>query len=295
MNKRRGRILGTLGAVVVLVIAALLLFDWNWLKGPLESQVSERLGRPFRIHGDLDVDLSLQPRITIEGAELGNAPGGSDAPMAKIGRVEAQVDLLKLIQGDIVLPEVRITQPDLLLETRPDAPPNWQFGEAKETTAGPPSLPRIDRLEVSDASIRYHDVGSGRDVSANLTRIAGRTDPGLTLNATGKVQGEPLELDITGPAVAQLENAEPYPASLALKFGQSDLRGDLTLDLFKEVPAIRAKLASDRVVTTDFAALGQPRESVNRHACEALRSRSVRSTTCCPKPAKRAAAAPASI
>ena len=94
--------------------------------------------------------------------------------------------------------------------------------------------------------------------AADLTRIAGRTDPDLKLNATGKVQGEPLDLEITGAALAQLENgAEPYPASLALKLGQSDLHGDLTLDLFQEVPAIRAKLASDRVVTTDFTALLQ--------------------------------------
>ena len=135
VSKRRRRIFGALAAVAVLLIGVLILFDWNWLKGPIESQVSERLGRPFRIHGDLDVKLSLQPKITVERAELGNAPWGSDAPMAKIDRVEAQVDLLKLVQGEIVLPELRIAQPDLLLETRPDGPPNWQFGEAKETTA----------------------------------------------------------------------------------------------------------------------------------------------------------------
>ena len=178
--------------------------------------------------------------------------------MAKIDRVEVTVDLLKLLQGEIVLPELRIAQPDLLLETRPDGPPNWQFGEAEETSRGPPALPRIGRLEVSDASIRYHDLGSGRNVAAELPRIAGRTDPDLKLNAHGKVQGEPLDLEITGAALAQLENgAEPYPASLALKLGQSDLHGDLSLDLFQEVPAIRAKFASDRVVTTDFTALLQ--------------------------------------
>ena len=241
-----------------MLIGVLILFDWNWLKGPIEGQVSERLGRPFRIHGDLDVELSLQPRITIEGAELGNAPWGSDAPMAKVERVEVQVDLLKLVRGEIVLPDVRIAQPVLLLETRPEGPPNWQFGGAEETTPGPPTLPRIDRLEISEASVRYHDLGSGRNLTAGLTRIAGHTDPDLKLNAHGKVQGEPLDLEITGAALAQLENgAEPYPASLTLKLGQSDLRGDLTLDLFKEVPAIRAKFASDRVVTTDFTALLQ--------------------------------------
>ena len=99
-----------------------------------------------------------------------------------------------------------------------------------------------------------------------LARIAGRTDPDLKLNANGEVQGEPLDLEITGAALAQLENgAEPYPASLALKLGQSDLHGDLSLDLFKEVPAIRAKLASDRVVTTDFTALFAEAAGRQRH------------------------------
>jgi AsmA family protein len=244
LSKRRRRIFGALAAVAVILVGLVILFDWNWLRGAIESQVSGRLGRPFRINGDLEVELSLQPRIIVESAELANAPWGSDAPLARIDRVEVAVDLLKLLQGEIVLPEVRITKPDLLLETRPDGPPNWQFGEAEKTSRAPPALPQIGRLEVSDASSRYHDIGSGRNVTARFTRIAGRTEPGLKLNATGKVQGEPLDLEITGAALAQLENrATSYPASLALKLGQSDLRGALTLDLFKEVPAIRAKLA----------------------------------------------------
>ena len=182
-----------------------------------------------------------------------------------------------------------------MLETRADGPPNWQFGEARDTSPGPPALPRIDRLEISDASVRYHDLGSGRNLTAELPRVAGRTDPDLKLNASGKVQGERLDLDITGAALAQLENgAEPYPASLALKFGQSDLHGDLSLDLFKEVPVIRAKLASDRVVTTDFTALFERQQRVNARSRSLPATRSVRSRKCCPKPARKASAAPPS-
>ena len=135
VSKRRRWIIGTLGAVAVLLIGALILFDWNWLKGPIEDQVSGRLGRPVRIHGDLDVDVSLQPRITVEGVSSATRRG-SDGSMAKIDRVEVTVDLLKLVQGEIVLPEVRIRRPDLLLETRPDGPPNWQLGEAKTLHRG---------------------------------------------------------------------------------------------------------------------------------------------------------------
>jgi uncharacterized protein involved in outer membrane biogenesis len=204
VSKRLGWILGTLGAIALLLIVVLVLFDWNWLKGPIESQVSGRFGRPFRINGDLDVQLSLQPRITVDGVELGNAPWGGDTSMAKIARAEVTVDLRKLLRGEIVLPEARIAQLSLLLETRPDGPPNWDFGKAAER--GSPTLPRIGRLEVSDASVRYHDFGSGRNVVAELSRIAGRTGPDLKLNASGNVQGEPLEFDITGAALAQLDN-----------------------------------------------------------------------------------------
>ena len=172
-----------------------------------------RASRPtFQINDDLDVELSLQPTITVEGAELGNAPWGSDTPMAKIARAEVTVDLRELLHGEIALPEVRIAQPSLLLETRPDGPPNWQFREAEEPSKGPPAPPRIGRLEVSDASVRYHDLGSQRNVATELTRITGSIDPDLKLNATGKLQGEQLELEITranGAALSRLARQSP--------------------------------------------------------------------------------------
>jgi uncharacterized protein involved in outer membrane biogenesis len=63
--------------------------------------------------------------------------------MARIDRAEIVIDLLKLLQGEIVLPVVNIRKPDLLLETRPDCRPNWQFDLAEEASRGPPLVPRI--------------------------------------------------------------------------------------------------------------------------------------------------------
>jgi AsmA family protein len=253
MSRRSRWIFGTLAAVAVILIGVLILFDWNWLKGPIESQVAGRLGRPFRIHGDLEVELSRRPRVIVETAELANAPWGSDAPMARIDRAEVVIDLLKLLQGEVLLPAVSIRKPDLLLETRPDGSPNWQFGPSDEASPGPPALPRIGRLDISDASIRYHDLGSGRNATAELTQIAGSTEGSLKLIAAGKVQGQALDLQMTGAPLGQLETpAEPYPASLALELGRSDLRGDLTVDLSRPRPFISADLESDRLRLQDL-------------------------------------------
>ena len=59
MSKPRRWTLGALAAVAATLIVILILFDWNWLKGPIESQVSGGLGRQFRIAGILYVDLWL--------------------------------------------------------------------------------------------------------------------------------------------------------------------------------------------------------------------------------------------
>jgi hypothetical protein len=192
-----------LAAAVAVLAGVLIFFSWNILRGPLESQITARLGRAFEINGDLDVDLSLAPRITIERATLANPAWGSRPAMATVDRIEVVVDLRRLLQGEIVLPEVSIAKPDVLLETRPDQPPNWQFGAA-EIAQGPPSLPRIGRLEVDDASIRYHDFGSGRDVAARLTRIFGSTDGGVKLNATGTAWGKPPDAEVIGAPPGQV-------------------------------------------------------------------------------------------
>ena len=166
----------------------------------------------------------------------------------------------------------------------PDAPrraANWQLGEAKKLHRGrrpchgsigwrsamPRSLPRSRQRTERHRRSRAHRRPHGpRPEAERDWRGARRAD-----------------LEITGAALAQLENgATPYPASLALKLGQSDLRGDLTLDLFKAVPAIRAKLASDRVVTTDFTALAQRQQGVNGTIEKPLASRNVRSRRRCP-------------
>jgi len=256
MSRRQKWLLWPAVTLAAIVVVALILFDWNWLKGPLEDRVSAELGREFRIAGDLDVDLSLRPRITVTDARLANPPWASDAPMLAVPRAEAVVDLPALIQGEIRLPEVSVTEPELRLETRPDGPPNWEFPSEEPSEELPP-LPYVGQLQIADAAIHYLEHGSGRSITADLTEVTGSTDSadgGMVLNAKGAVQDEALGLQLTGPPLAQLEQtAEPYPVSLSLQLGESDLAGDVALGLGQGVPAISAALHSDQVKTADFA------------------------------------------
>jgi uncharacterized protein involved in outer membrane biogenesis len=246
-----------LAALATAIIAGVFLFDWNWVKRPLEDMISSRLGRPFQIAGDLNVDLGLRPRITVHDARLANPPWAGDQPMLEVQRAEFVVDLPALWHGRLDLPEVFISKPTLRLETRPDGAPNWRFKQS----SGKPLVPEIGRLQISDASVRYLARGSGQSIVAHLDEVKGSTDrPGdnraMALTGTGEVDGQLLHLKVSGPPLAQLrQDTRPYPGAVDLQLGKSDVAGEVTLDLGKDVPAVTAKLHSNRVDTTEFVGL----------------------------------------
>ncbi len=257
MTRPRRWALGSLAAVAVGLIALVLLFDWNWLKGPLERRASAALGREVEIAGPLEVDLSLHPRIKVSNLRLANPDWASDGPMLAVEHAEVVVDLRALLHKHIVLPEVSITKPKLQLETRPDGPPNWKFKES--LAQGPPPIPEIGRLQITDASVDYLDHGSGRSIAASLDEVSGSTGSagsGLALKAAGKVEDSPLALALSGPPAAELlQRAKPYPAEVDLKLGASDLAGKVTLDLGKEVPVVTATLHSEQVKSGELVGL----------------------------------------
>jgi AsmA family protein len=259
MSRRQKWVLWPIAALAALVAILLVVFDWNWLKGPLESRVSAALSREFRIEGDLDVDLSLHPRITVTDVRLANPDWASDAPMLAVPRASAVVDVIALLQGEVKLPEVAVGEPALRLETRPDGPPNWQFSD--EPSEGPPTVPEIGELQISGATVDYLDHGSGRTIAARLDQVTAGIDGATTLTADGTLGGEPLKLAVDGGAVSRLwGGGEPFRSKLDLQLGESDLGGELAVDLSGAVPSIDATLHSDRVQASDVDWLASPRQ-----------------------------------
>src|SRR5687767_3908161 len=58
------RWLELLALLALLVALFVWWFDWNMLKPFVERRVEAQTGREFHIDGDLDVDLSMAPKIT---------------------------------------------------------------------------------------------------------------------------------------------------------------------------------------------------------------------------------------
>ena len=113
------------GALAALLVVLAVLFQWNWLRGPVERLVAWQTGRSFDIAGDLDVDLGRVTTIRADALRFGNADWSPSRTMASADRAELDVRLWPLLSGEIRLEAIRLTRPRLRLEFGPDGRGNW--------------------------------------------------------------------------------------------------------------------------------------------------------------------------
>lgn len=166
MRARTKQLLSVFGiAFLLLVIAFAIWFDWNMLKPYVEQQVTEKTGRQFTIRGDLNVNLSLNPLISVEGLSLANAEWGTEQPMLDVGKTSFRISLWDLILGDIVLPEVSVSQPKIVLEKSMDGKRNWDLKKDEKEKA---KLPEIGRLTLDQGKAIFRDPKTKTDITANI-------------------------------------------------------------------------------------------------------------------------------
>ncbi|MEJ8859762.1 AsmA family protein [Variovorax robiniae] len=152
---RRHPVRATLGALVLLLIAFFVLFDWNWVRVPLNNYISKKTEREFHT-SDLRVKLGLTPNIQMRDVYFGNAKWSKEAlAMAKIEKLEFSISLRDLPEKMLV-PRVALTKPELVFERLPDNRKNWILSDPSDTS---PSKLRISTLSVDHGHLRYIDHG----------------------------------------------------------------------------------------------------------------------------------------
>jgi uncharacterized protein involved in outer membrane biogenesis len=92
-----GGIVIALVALVVAGIAILTSLDFNDYKGVIADRVKAATGRELAIAGALDLDILLNPALTLEGLSFANAAWGSRPGMENLKRFEAEVELMSLL------------------------------------------------------------------------------------------------------------------------------------------------------------------------------------------------------
>ena len=228
----------TLVALLLALVLLAIFIDWNWAKPYIARFVSEQTGREFAIDSDLDVDLwSLEPRLRAQRIRFENAPWGKRAQMVEVDAFAVNVDLIALIKGRVIIPELIIDKPVAHLAKSRQGTPNWVLNpgeKPKEITRQPEEapaplepieLPVIGRLVITDGLITYRDPANQADTTFTLAKLHGSTDGvdgQVTLDGNGRLEEQPWRMAVRAGALKKLESARAsYPVDVDLAVGDT--------------------------------------------------------------------------
>jgi len=227
-RRRPERLAGWVLAAIVLVIAVfLLLFDWNWLRGPIGRLASARTGRAVRLDGDLKVHLlSFTPSASIGGLKIGNPAWAGPGDTATVETLRLKVKLLPLLIGHLELPLVDLEHPRFNLIRDAQDRTNWTT--QPPSSAAPAALPPIQDFKIKDGRMSMIDVKRHMTLSGtvNADEAVGPSHEGFELVGTGSLNGEPFLLKAGGGPLVHVERNKPYPFTLDLTAGPTHINAD---------------------------------------------------------------------
>lgn len=222
-----GLALGLIAALVVF----LLLFDWNWLRGPIGRWASAKYDREVAINGDLDVRLfSWTPSVVVHDLKFGGPAWARERDTADVGRIEASVRLRKLFAGQVEMPLLSITRPTVVLIATQDGRRSWDLNPGKPDTGQGMKLPPINQLIITDGRLSLDEQRRGLTLEASVTareaRSADDGESGFRLSGTGTLNRTPLRVEIQGGPFINIRRDRPYGFHAELDGARSRLRAD---------------------------------------------------------------------
>src|SRR6266702_4081273 len=181
IGRTLGRIIAWLFAVLVILIVVLavfiLTFDWNRARPYVNDKVSEAIGRPFAIEGDLKVGWRHPigetgwrswvpwPRFSAQNITIANPDWTKQKHFATLDEIDFQVKVLPLLAHDIVIPAINVVNPSVDLERLLDGRNNWTF---KLKSSARPSEWKLDLhdIQLNKGNIALSDQQKKIDMQA---------------------------------------------------------------------------------------------------------------------------------
>lgn len=138
-----GKTLAWIVVVALALCAAMAVivatFDWNRARPWVDDKVSQAIGRPFAINGDLRVGWQHPagehgwrawvpwPRFTANDVTIGNPSWARSPTFAQLDRISFDVEVLPLLARVISIPSIDLVSPTVDLERIKDGRENWSF------------------------------------------------------------------------------------------------------------------------------------------------------------------------
>lgn len=220
---------GLVGAIAAVVTAVIVTADVNAFKTEIAAAIEAETGRKIVFGGDIAISLGLTTVLTVNDVRLANVAGGSGPDMLQIAKASAEVAVLPLWRGEIVIQRLVLHGAEILVDIDRQGRTNFDFASAGPASPKKGSdgereflLARIGDVDIRDAKVTIRDARDGKTQRLSLRRLRLRdasTENLVRITATGllDVGGETLPFDFRGRVgriAALVSQDKPYPVDL---------------------------------------------------------------------------------
>ena len=238
VNSRRW--LMGLAAVALALVFAVIFFPWDMLRGPLNSYVSEQLGRRFEVTRRLSVHLGKTTTVRFDGLEFANPEWASEPYLVKAKAAEFDIKLWPLLLGRVELPRIALFEPEVALQIEPDGRRTWALSR---DTSDSSATPLIGTMTVDQGRLKYRAVQQGADITAQFSLAAEDTSAlPLRYQLSGKWKNEAFTASgRTGGALGLSRDIrETFPIEVRAQSGKTTLNAKGTVENLKEFAGLNA-------------------------------------------------------
>lgn len=276
--KSLGRSLFNLNSVAVVLVAIATLIglggvgyylvtaqDFRLIREQLEARTEALTGLRLTLNGPLVVPLSLIPKVELHDVVLSN-PAFPDRPeIFRVARLEGDVDLLGLLQGELRLSRIEATGARLDLQIGTDGMANWLNPSHRSVQASDEWI-SLHQLRMEDMVVSYVDRLTGwtfeMPIDSLVADVEANSDP-IKFELETAFNDRRLELGGTTGSLNDLLYGDAFPIDFAMEIEGVDLRVTGAVDHFEygkfsDIAVVVAAKGSNLAELGDFIDLALP-------------------------------------
>jgi len=228
MTRRRKTILalaGVFGLPIVAVVLYLAFSDLSGWRDTVARAASKGMARELTIAGEFSVDLGIVTRVHATELSLANIGWGSEPSMAKLDRLDGEINLWELFSGSIHLPGVDIEGGRAIFESDAEEGSNWRLGSGDGTGGGGPVRLRIDTIRARDVDLVFRTASDSPDWDLTVASLdsSGDEQGNHQLTGAGALRGKDFDLSGGFGSFENLINLMPVEHDLELRLGKMRL------------------------------------------------------------------------
>ena len=215
-------------------VFALYFLDWNQMRGPIGRWLSHRTGREVRIDGNLAVKLfSWQPSLEAGGIYIGNPAWVGTRQAASVKDFRIEIRLVPLFWGHLIVPLVKIVQPDVMVVREASGRTNWDNGpDDKNSGNGAWKIPPIQHFIITDGHVRIDDAIRKLHFAGTVNSQENLAGGGgaFSLTGDGTLNLGKFLADVKGGPLIHVDQSKPYGFTADVKAGTTHavIHGSIT-------------------------------------------------------------------